>query len=67
MDVDAPSDLLRAFADMPDPRAHNTVHSFSNILLIAIDGKTIRRSLDAADDKAAIHMISAFCQQNHRL
>lgn len=139
MDVDAPSDLLRSFADLPDPRAHNTVHSFSNILLIAIlavicgaddwpvveqwakakykwlstfmifkrgvpshdtfervfaaidsdafescfqawtaelvkhsggqliaiDGKTIRRSLDAADNKAAIHMVSAFCQQNH--
>jgi len=33
--------------------------------LIAIDGKTIRRSLDAAGGKAAIHMVSAWCQANH--
>jgi predicted transposase YbfD/YdcC len=33
--------------------------------LVAIDGKTIRRSLDAANDKAAIHMVSAWCQANH--
>lgn len=33
--------------------------------LIAIDGKTIRRSLDQANSKAAIHMVSAWCQANH--
>ena len=33
--------------------------------LIAVDGKTIRRSIDAANGKAAIHMISAWCQANH--
>ena len=33
--------------------------------LVAIDGKSIRRSFDAADGKAAIHMVSAFCQRNH--
>ena len=33
--------------------------------LIAIDGKTIRRSLDTANSKAAIHMVSAWCQTNH--
>ena len=33
--------------------------------LVAIDGKTIRRSLDAANGKAAIHMVSAWCQANH--
>jgi len=33
--------------------------------LIAIDGKTIRRSLDTANGKAAIHMVSAWCQANH--
>jgi predicted transposase YbfD/YdcC len=33
--------------------------------LIAIDGKTIRRSLDAASDKASIHMVSAWCETNH--
>jgi predicted transposase YbfD/YdcC len=33
--------------------------------LVAIDGKTIRRSLDGANGKAAIHMVSAWCQANH--
>jgi predicted transposase YbfD/YdcC len=33
--------------------------------LIAIDGKTLRRSLDAANDKAAIHLVSAWCEVNH--
>jgi len=33
--------------------------------LIAIDGKTIRRSLDTANGKAAIHMVSAWCEANH--
>lgn len=32
--------------------------------LIAIDGKTIRRSFDHADKKAAIHMVSAWCCVN---
>ena len=32
--------------------------------LIAIDGKTLRRSFDKASGKAAIHMISAWCQTN---
>jgi predicted transposase YbfD/YdcC len=30
--------------------------------LIAIDGKTLRRSFDAGGGKAAIHMVSAWCQ-----
>jgi len=33
--------------------------------LIAIDGKTLRRSFEAAGGKAAIHMVSAWVQQNH--
>jgi len=33
--------------------------------LIAIDGKAIRRSLDTANGKAAIHMVSAWCEANH--
>jgi predicted transposase YbfD/YdcC len=33
--------------------------------LIAIDGKTIRRSLDMANGKAAIHMVNAWCEANH--
>lgn len=32
--------------------------------LIAIDGKTLRRSFDRASDKAAIHMISAWSSTN---
>jgi len=33
--------------------------------LIAIDGKTLRRSFDTAHRKGAIHLVSAWCQQNH--
>lgn len=32
--------------------------------LVAIDGKTIRRSLDRANNKAAVHMVSAWCDAN---
>jgi len=32
--------------------------------LIAIDGKTLRRSFDQANDKAAIHMVSAWASAN---
>jgi predicted transposase YbfD/YdcC len=34
--------------------------------LIAIDGKTLRRSLDAANGQAAIHLVSAWCE-THRM
>jgi predicted transposase YbfD/YdcC len=33
--------------------------------LVAIDGKTIRRSFDRASSKSAIHMINAWCGANH--
>ena len=33
--------------------------------MIAIDGKTLRRSFDAASGKAAIHMVSAWATANH--
>ncbi len=33
--------------------------------LIAIDGKTLRRSFDKANSKAAIHMVSAWCETNN--
>jgi predicted transposase YbfD/YdcC len=32
--------------------------------LIAIDGKTLRRSFDNANRRAAIHMVSAWCETN---
>ena len=33
--------------------------------LVAIDGKTLRKSFDTASERAAIHMISAWCETNH--
>jgi predicted transposase YbfD/YdcC len=33
--------------------------------LVAIDGKTIRRSLDRASGRAAIHLVSAWVHENH--
>jgi predicted transposase YbfD/YdcC len=32
--------------------------------LIAVDGKTLRRGVDKANHKAAIHMVSAWCETN---
>jgi len=32
--------------------------------LVAIDGKTLRRSFDRATNRAAIHMVSAWCETN---
>jgi predicted transposase YbfD/YdcC len=43
----------------------NELAATSDGRLVAIDGKTIRRSLDAANGKAAIHMVSAWCEANH--
>lgn len=139
MEADAPRGLLRAFAQLKDPRMNRTKkHSLENILMIAIsailcgadgwvqveehgdagkewfesfldmpngipshdtfgrvfamldpvafeacfmnwiselaktpagrgiaiDGKTIRRSLDSANEKSPIHMVSAWCSVN---
>ena len=33
--------------------------------VIALDGKTVRHSFDTALGKSAIHMVSAWCAQNH--
>jgi predicted transposase YbfD/YdcC len=33
--------------------------------LVALDGKTVRRSFDRANQKAAIHMVSAWAATNH--
>ena len=43
----------------------NKVSETSKGRLIAVDGKTIRRSLDQANNKAAIHMVSAWCDANN--
>lgn len=61
----------RVFAAL-DPRAFeecfaqwiSALTTASQGRLIAIDGKTLRRSLDTANDKAAIHMVSAWCSAN---
>jgi hypothetical protein len=37
---------------------------FSEGEVVAIDGKTLRQSYDSADDKAAIHMVSAWASAN---
>lgn len=40
------------------------LHEISDGQIVAIDGKTLRRSFDAASSKAAIHMISAWATTN---
>jgi predicted transposase YbfD/YdcC len=41
------------------------LHEVTGGQVIAIDGKTLRRSFDAASGKAAIHMVSAWATANH--
>ncbi len=41
------------------------LHAVTDGQVIAIDGKTLRRSFDAASSKAAIHMVSAWATVNH--
>jgi len=33
--------------------------------LVALDGKTLRKSFDSASDRSAIHLVSAWCETNH--
>ncbi len=42
-----------------------TLHEITAGQVVAIDGKTLRRSFDAASGKAAIHMVSAWATANH--
>lgn len=55
-----PEEFERCFRAWVEELSHATEGR-----LVAIDGKTIRRSLDAANGKAAIHMVSAWCRANH--
>ena len=55
-----PDQLERCFRRMTAALAESTGGK-----LIAIDGKTLRRSFDKASDKAAIHMVSAWSEMNH--
>jgi len=41
-----------------------SLHEISGGQIVAIDGKTLRRSFDAASSKAAIHMVSAWATAN---
>ena len=41
------------------------LHEITEGQVIAIDGKTLRRSFDTANSKAAIHMVSAWATANH--
>lgn len=41
------------------------LHEVTDGQIVAIDGKTLRRSYDAASSKAAIHMVSAWATTNH--
>ncbi|WP_342190214.1 ISAs1 family transposase [Stieleria varia] len=41
------------------------LHKITDGQVIAIDGKTLRRSYDTATGKAAIHMVSAWATANH--
>ena len=41
------------------------LHDISGGQIIAIDGKTLRRSFDKASSKSAIHMVSAWATANH--
>ena len=41
------------------------LHEITDGQLVAIDGKTLRRSFDAASSKTAIHMVSAWATANH--
>jgi predicted transposase YbfD/YdcC len=41
------------------------LHELSGGQIVAIDGKTLRRSFNAASSKSAIHMVSAWATANH--
>src|SRR4051794_16050129 len=41
------------------------LHEVSGGQVVAIDGKTLRRSYDAAGGKSAIHLVSAWATANH--
>ena len=41
------------------------IHEVTDGQVVAIDGKTLRRSYDRASSKSAIHMVSAWASANH--
>jgi len=66
--------FVRVFARLaPDVFCHcflawiRTLYSATDGKAIAIDGKTLRRSYDRGDEKAALHMVHAWAVDNHPL
>jgi len=55
----APKALERCFSKLTAALAEASAGR-----LVAIDGKTLRRSFDKATNRAAIHMVSAWCETN---
>jgi len=55
-----PAEFERCFRDWTQALA-----SELGLKLVAIDGKTLRRSFDRASAKAALHLISAWSVENH--
>lgn len=43
----------------------SALHEISEGQIVAIDGKTLRRSYDRASSKSTIHMVSAWASENH--
>jgi predicted transposase YbfD/YdcC len=41
------------------------LHKATGGKIVAIDGKTVRRSFDNANGRGPIHLVSAWCSQNH--
>lgn len=41
------------------------LHKATGGKIVAIDGKTLRRSFDNANGRGPIHLVSAWCSQNH--
>jgi len=61
---DAPISMLEQFSQLEDPRVALTKrHKLTDV--IAIDGKTLRRSHNRADGKSALHLVSAWSPANH--
>ena len=66
--------ILDHFDDLDDPRVERTRrHNLVDIIaiaellpgeVVAIDGKTARRSYAGAENKGAIHLVSAWATQN---
>jgi len=55
-----PQEFQRCFANWV-----RALHEELGLKQVAIDGKTLRRSFDRAQEKSALHLVSAWCTENH--